>query len=244
MQMQMKDRGYWGRWGKEIITGVIIAVIAAYLIGEGRFARREGTESAPPAQRSETDQRRPEAPATQPMDTSRPVAPTKERAEKDPSKRETKTPPTVDGARPIEDAPNPARPDLSRAKIPWTKQTTGVRKPNTNNPQDHSPVLIPPSSGSVPSLKSTPPDIANIHRALRSIKKKVDLGNPHGIADPTDVSAFDQYLSSLKRKTEVEEIKVMSPIVPENYTQMRDLKAGLSGLLVALEVNYYGLSES
>jgi len=36
----------------------------------------------------------------------------------------------------------------------------------------------------------------------------------------------------------------MGAIYPENYTQTRDFKAALSGLLVALGVHYEGLSQS
>ncbi|MEX0801742.1 MAG: hypothetical protein WD688_00205 [Candidatus Binatia bacterium] len=234
--MEIKKLRSLARWGKEIITGLIIVVVGAYVIGEGRFARRAATDNILPLQTREMPQNE---------INSRPGVPPaaeNEKAKSVDSALPKIQQPTQRPTRSTEESRKPAPPDVSPAEIPRRKEPAELKKPDLNDRQDHSSDLIPPPSASLPSLKGTPPYIANIYRSLRSIKKKVDEGNPHGIADPVDVSAFNQYLSVLKNKSEIEELKNMRIIVPENYTQMRDLKAALSGLLVALEVNYDRLS--
>jgi len=176
----------------------------------------------------------------------RPSAPTQplpnETSKKEPSKQVAQAaPPAVRTKQSAQETSEATPPDISLADTPRKKELVEPKKTDTNIRQD--PSLIPPRSAGLLTTKSAPPYIAKIYRAVRSIKKKVDAGNPHGIADPGDVSAFNQYLSVLKNRSEIEEIKNMRIIVPENYTQMRDLKAALIGLLVGLEVNYDGLSE-
>ena len=176
----------------------------------------------------------------------RPTAPTQplpnETSKKDPSRQVAQaTPPTVRTKQTAQEASEATPADISLTDAPRKKELVEPKKTDTNIRQD--PSLTPPRSRALLTTKSAPPDIAKIYRAVRSIQKKVDAGNPNGIADPADVSAFNQYLSVLKNRSEIEEIKNMRIIVPENYTQMRDLKAALSGLLVSLEVNYDGLSE-
>jgi hypothetical protein len=177
---------------------------------------------------------------------NRPSAPTQalpnETSKREPSKQVAQAaPPTVRTKQSAQEARDTAQPAISPADTPRKNELVEPKKTDTNSRQGLS--LIPPPSAGLPTTKSAPPYIAKIYRAVLSIKKKVDEGNPHGIAEPADVSTFNQYLSILKNKSEIAEIKNMRIIVPENYTQMRDLKAALGGLLVALEVNYDGLSE-
>ena len=152
------------------------------------------------------------------------------------------TPPTVTTKQPAQEARETDKPAISPADTPRKNDSAKSKKIDTDSQRGLA--LIPPPTVGPPVSKSAPAYVAKIYRELRAIKRKIDAGNPHGIADPADVSAFNQYLSVLKNKGGIAEIKNMRIIVPENYTQTRDLKAALSGLLVALEVNYDGLSES
>jgi hypothetical protein len=159
----MKKPRYWVRWGKEIITGLIIAVIGAYLIGEGRFSPKATSPSG-----EDTAQKS--------------FLPTKEPKRTDPSpptKKQEMAQPSEKHARPGVLAPGESTPTRENEKSTSISSTPSKTQELTQ-PSETPPARVNESSEFVGSQKvmigkssnvAVPPkDFGNLLVTLSSLK--------------------------------------------------------------------------